>query len=92
MTPSIDQDKPTTPSQDQTVGVTPSASPSPVLEPIPHVPVHLPASFTMEHLEDFFMDLRRNLGPRIESQHFNVLNEVVEGFKARIAALFQKEA
>ena len=92
MAPSNDLDTPTTPSQDQTAGVQPQAPAAPVLEPIPAVPQHLPAGLTLGHLEDFFQELRTNLGPRIESQHFNILNEVVDGFKARIAALFQKEA
>ncbi len=81
-----------TPSQDQTAGVTPQDAASPVLVPIPAVPQPVPAGLTITHLEDFFQELRSNLGPRIESQHFNILNEVVDGFKARIAALFQKEA
>ena len=43
-------------------------------------------------LEDHHQDLRRNLGPRIETEAMNVLTELMTGFKAKVKALFDKES
>ena len=74
--------------------VQPAAEPTPVPTPEPAAaPVTTPTTPqhpVFQHIEDFFFELRTNVGPRVETETWNVITRAADAFKAKVTALFKE--
>ena len=78
----------------QEAPVQPVAEPAPEPTPEPATPtVEAPAPPqhpVFQHIEDFFFELRTNVGPRVETETWNVITRAADAFKAKVTALFKE--